>query len=49
MNELHGAVLGVLQQWTIADLAARPLPDDALRGEVDCKMGCVCRGIEASA
>lgn len=41
MRELHEATVGVLGRWTLAEIAARPLPAPALRGKVKCKMACV--------
>jgi len=41
MHELHQATVGVLSRWTIADLAAKPLPAPSLRGKIPCRAACV--------
>jgi Rrf2 family protein len=38
MHDLHEALTGVLRRWTLADIAKRPCPHEALRGKVDCKL-----------
>ncbi len=43
MRELHQALVDVLNRWSVADIAAKPLPAPALRGKVHCKMACVER------
>jgi hypothetical protein len=40
MSELQHAVVGVLERWTLADLATKPGPSPALRGVVPCRMAC---------
>jgi Rrf2 family protein len=39
MAELHSALTGVLSRWTLALVAARPCPHEALRPLVQCKLG----------
>lgn len=46
MLEAHEALVSTLARWSVGDIAARPQPAPELRGKVDCKMGCVCRGIK---
>jgi len=38
MYELHEAIVGTLERWTIADLAARPTAASSVRGNVNCRM-----------
>jgi Rrf2 family protein len=39
MHELHMAITGVLERWTLAELAARPCPHESIRDSVECKLG----------
>jgi len=39
MHRLHEAILGVLNNWTLADLIKRPCPNEKIRKKVKCKMG----------
>jgi Rrf2 family protein len=38
MHELQDAIIRALDNWTLADLARKPLPIPELRGQVDCRM-----------
>ena len=38
MNELHLAIMQVLNKWTLADLAERPCPHKSIFDAVQCKM-----------
>jgi Rrf2 family protein len=38
MHELHQAITGVLDKWTMADLAEKPCPDKSIRRKVSCKL-----------
>ncbi len=40
MLDLHQALVAVLMRWTVADLAAKPMPSESLRGKVPCRMKC---------
>ena len=42
MHQLQEAIIGALTAWTLQDLVDRPLPIEALRDQVACRMGCVC-------
>ncbi|HOE67322.1 MAG TPA: Rrf2 family transcriptional regulator [Candidatus Hydrogenedentes bacterium] len=44
MYELHRNIVATLGCWTLADIAARPLPIPELRPFVRCRMGRVCSG-----
>ncbi|MDX2176929.1 MAG: Rrf2 family transcriptional regulator [Candidatus Sumerlaeia bacterium] len=39
MKEVHYATISVLQKWTLADLVARPGPDEHIADEIRCRMG----------
>lgn len=41
MLEVHEATTSVLNRWTVADIAAKPLPDESLHDRVECRMGCL--------
>lgn len=43
MAELHAALTSVLTSWTLAMIAVRPCPHEALRPLVKCKLGWVTR------
>lgn len=43
--ELHRAIVGILDRWTLADFLARPEPSPWLRGKVPCFLaGCATPG-----
>jgi Rrf2 family protein len=44
MHELHNAITGVLEHWTIADLQARPNPSRVILGQVECRMAGAATG-----
>jgi len=48
MDDLHQALVGALQRWTIGDLAAQPEPAPALRGVARCKMDKVAASLRKS-
>jgi len=48
MDDLHSAIVGALQRWTISDLAAQPEPAPALRGVARCKMEKVAQSLRKS-
>ena len=41
MIELHQAIVGALERWTLAQILEKPMPDPPLLGRVPCKMGCL--------
>jgi Rrf2 family protein len=41
MYELHRAFVGVLAEWTLADIADKPAPARQLQGKVHCRLGCL--------
>jgi len=43
MLDLHRAIVGSLERWSLADLAAKPRPSEELAGNVDCRLGCLSR------
>lgn len=49
MQDLHNAVVGTLQRWTLADLAAKPGPSPEIADKVQCRLGCVVRALEAGS
>lgn len=42
MHELQLGVVTTLAKWTLADLLRKPLPVEALRSQVQCRMQCAC-------
>ena len=49
MYELHRAFTGVLEQWTLSDIADKPAPAKQLLGKVHCRLGCLHRAQSHSA
>ena len=48
MHQLQKAIIDVLSKWTIRDLADKPMPIEALRKKVNCRMACSCRKLEGA-
>lgn len=42
MYELRQTFVRALEQWTLADLAKKPLPNPEIRPLVHCRMSCAC-------
>ena len=42
MLDLHGAITGVLEKWTLADLMKQPVPTGVSAEDLSCRMGAVC-------
>ncbi len=42
MHELQQSMMQTLGKWTLADLLAKPLPVEALRDKVQCRIKCTC-------
>lgn len=47
MWDVYMATRDALAKWTLADLAARPLPTGALAGNVECRMAFLAEAIRA--
>lgn len=46
MRDVHDAVVGALQRWTLADLAAKPGPSPEIADSVHCRMAPVLRALD---
>jgi len=43
MHEVQSTLIATLTKWTLADLLKKPMPIEALRGKVQCRMQCACK------